>query len=292
MDLTSLSSNLPHNNSAHPEDPAEDEERSSPALLMSAFKQAAYSVTALYKQANEQVDRARQDGHKDGYQECLDDIFSLLQRLDENGQTDPATRELFKQWALGKRRKLGPRSARREERELSSESDLERHRSSSPAQPQQQQEQQPSRQQEQQCQQQSSGSDASQQMGMNPPAQSSPAAPCVAHAPPQLPAFSFQAVRFPPPPETSDIELPDNDYNDSPPPSPRMAPSQSHLFQHGNFQQHRPFSHATNTPRGRRVRSGGSRQGTKRRMDAVEEIFGMAGVEKMQQHQSKKGRFQ
>jgi len=90
----------------------------------------------------------------------------------------------------------------------------------------------------------------------------------------------------------SDIELPDNDYNDSPPPSPRMAPSQSHLFQHGNFQQHRPFSHATNTPRGRRGRSGGSRQGTKRRMDAVEEIFGMAGVEKMQQHQSKKGRFQ
>jgi hypothetical protein len=275
MDLTSLSSNLPRNNPPNPDDLPEDEEPSS-TILMSAFKQAAYSVTTLYKMAGEQVERARRDGQKEGYQECLDDLFALLQRLD--GKGDPATREIFKQWALGKRRKLGNRATRRDEREPSSESDIvERQRSSSPV------------QQQQPPQQLHTDPEPAEQMHISSPSRQS--LPPATHSPPLLPhlsTFNFSAAHHMPrhvrpQPETSDLELPDND---SPPTSPRITPQQN-IFQHNSFQQTKTFG--GNNPNGSR-RHSRPRAGNKRRYESIDDFFGLAGMEKM--HMGKKGRFQ
>ncbi|KAA8903029.1 hypothetical protein FN846DRAFT_70623 [Sphaerosporella brunnea] len=253
MDLTSLSSNLPRNSSQ--DDHTEDEEPSS-TILMSAFKQAAQSVTALYKMAGEQVERSRREGQKDGYQDCLDDLFALIERLE--GKVDAPTREVFRQWALGKRRKLGPRQTRREEREASSESDsVDRQRSSSPMQ-----------------------SPQHQQTAESLP----PVANYTPPALPQLGTFNFQTTHHlprhvPPPPETSDIELPDND---SPPTSPRIAPQQNvNMFQHT-----KNFGHQTGSRMGRHSRSHPSK---KRRFESVDDFFELAGMEKMRM--GKKGRF-
>jgi hypothetical protein len=267
MDLTSLSSNLPRNHSSQDDHP-EDEEPAS-TILMSAFRQAAQSVTALYKMAGEQVERSRREGQNVGYQDCLDDLLALIERLEAKG--DPATRETFKQWALGKRRKLGPRPTRREDREPSSESETaDRQRSSSPVQPQQHQQH----------------TEPPHQSPMDSPMQQLP--PVAAYNPPtlpQLPSFNFQATpmprHMPPPPETSDIELPDND---SPPTSPRITPQQN------IFQQTKNFGHQNGSRLGRHNRA---RAGNKRRFESVDDFFDIAGMEKMEKmRMGKKGRFQ
>jgi len=255
MDLTSLSSNLPRNG-PHSEEPAEDEEPAS-TVLMAAFKQAASSVTHLYRTANEQVDRARRDGQRDGYQDCLDDLFTLLSRLE--GKADPTTRETIRQWALGKRRKLGPRSARRDDRESSSESDVDHNSCSSPVHQSQIHEDLPSQA-------------PTEPERIDPPQM------------PQVPIFTFQAHHVPrhvpSPPETTDLELPDND---SPPPSPVITP------QHNMFQQTKNFGgHGTNVSRGRHHNR--SRVGNKRRYDSIDDFFELAGLEKMRM--GKKGRYQ
>jgi hypothetical protein len=264
MDLSSLSSHLPRNHSSqdnHPED-----EESASTVLMSAFRQAAHSVTALYKMAGEQVERSRRESHNAGYQDCLDDIFALIERLE--GKADPATREIFRQWALGKRRKLGPRPARREDREASSESETaDQQRSSSPIQPQEDQQQ----------------TEPPHHRPMDLSMQQSP--PVAAYNSSTIPqsSFNFQATHVPrhapSPPETSDIELPDND---SPPTSPRIAPQQN------IFQQTKNFGHRDGSRLGRR-----SRTGTKRRFESVDDFFDLAGMEKMEKmRMGKKGRFQ
>jgi hypothetical protein len=254
MDLTSLSSNLPRNPS-NVDEQAEDEEPAS-TILMAAFKQAATSVTSLYKAANEQVERSRRDGVKDGYQECLDDLFALLVRLESKSNSDPATREIFKQWALGRRRRLGPRT--REYRETSSESEAaDRQRSSSPIHP-------PIRQPE-----------ISHPITMVSTVKRSPPPPPT----PQMPVFTFE-----PPqhisrhvPDTTDFKIRDND---SPPPSPIITPPQN------VFQQSKSH-HNTNGSRGRHVRP---RAGNKRRFDTFNDFFDIASLDKLQM--GKKGRFQ
>ncbi|KAI5811749.1 hypothetical protein DFH27DRAFT_605857 [Peziza echinospora] len=89
MDLTSLSSTLPNNPKRNNYPPAE---------LMAAFKQAALSVTNLYKQANTDVERSR----KLGYQDCLDDLLQLISsdRIQLNNEVVK-----IREWGLSKRRK-------------------------------------------------------------------------------------------------------------------------------------------------------------------------------------------
>ena len=69
-----------------------------PAALMSAFKQAALSVTTLYKSANAEIENSQ----KQGYQDCLDDLLSLLSsdRIHRNSEVAKV-----REWALSKRRR-------------------------------------------------------------------------------------------------------------------------------------------------------------------------------------------
>lgn len=96
MDLTSLSSTLPSQSRGS----RESQYDYPPADLMSAFKQAAMSVTTLYKCANTEIERAR----KQGYQDALDDLLHLI-----NSDRVYANSEVVKirEWALSKRRKAG-----------------------------------------------------------------------------------------------------------------------------------------------------------------------------------------
>ncbi|RPB21269.1 hypothetical protein L211DRAFT_870108 [Terfezia boudieri ATCC MYA-4762] len=90
MDLTSLSSTLPgQSRNSQYEYP-----------LMSAFKQAAMSVTTLYKSANTEIVRAR----KQGYQDALNDLLHLI-----NSDRIYTNSEVIKirEWGLSRRRKSG-----------------------------------------------------------------------------------------------------------------------------------------------------------------------------------------
>ncbi|RPA96584.1 hypothetical protein L873DRAFT_1791562 [Choiromyces venosus 120613-1] len=105
MDMTSLSSNLPNENHS-PEDPPDPEPGPSSTLLLQAFKQTALSVTNLYKAAANEAQRSRRDGRVEGYQDCLEDFLAFIDRIENRG--DQKTLAMLRQWALGKRRKLGP----------------------------------------------------------------------------------------------------------------------------------------------------------------------------------------
>ena len=103
---------------------------------------------------------------------------------------------------------------------------------------------------------------------------------------------------IPQPPDTSDLEIPDND---SPPASPRMAPQATIFQHHGAFQQTKPFgvashNHANGSRHGHGHGHGGrhhsrARAGTKRRFESFNDYFDLTEMEKMQ-HLGKKGRFQ
>lgn len=86
--LTSLQSTLPQESQyAYP-----------PAALMSAFKQAALSVTTLYKCANTEIERAR----KQGYQDALDDLLHLINSDRINPNTEITK---IREWGLARRRR-------------------------------------------------------------------------------------------------------------------------------------------------------------------------------------------
>lgn len=69
----------------------------SPEQLLAVFKAAALSVTKLYKTSAAAESRARAEG----YQECLDDLFTLLEK-DATGLGDQAVSKL-RRW-IGERR--------------------------------------------------------------------------------------------------------------------------------------------------------------------------------------------
>ncbi len=264
MDLTSLSSNLPRNNPSLHDDQTDSEVESSSALLMSNFKQAALTVTTLYKSAAAELDRSRKEGRLEGYNDCLDDLLTLLVKIE--GRADANTTEQLRQWALSRRRKVGrpkPRKqqADRTDRDTSVESDTptERPRSSSPPFPHGAETLPPN------CRSKPS----------NPP-------PRTSLNPPQAPAFTFRSDQHlprhvPPPPETVDVELPDTDFN-SPPSSPQIIPQGG--YHSRSSRSSLPPGNGHGTPR---------RAGNKRRFGNLNDFFDLAGVEKM--HMGKKGRY-
>ncbi|KAF8456436.1 hypothetical protein BDZ91DRAFT_745602 [Kalaharituber pfeilii] len=95
MDLTSLSSTLP---SQGQQQPANYD--FPPADLMSAFKQAAFSVTTLWKTANGEIERAK----KEGYQECLEELLHLIgsDRIYANSEVIK-----IREWASARQRRIG-----------------------------------------------------------------------------------------------------------------------------------------------------------------------------------------
>ena len=96
MDLTSLSTTLPAQGRKSPESQYDYP----PAALMSAFKQAALSVTTLYKTANGEIEQAR----KQGYQDCLEDLLQLInsERIYPNSEVIK-----IREWGLAERRRAG-----------------------------------------------------------------------------------------------------------------------------------------------------------------------------------------
>ncbi|KAI5817456.1 hypothetical protein BZA77DRAFT_309608 [Pyronema omphalodes] len=93
MDMQSLSTNLPKQNRPDPE-------------LAQAFRTAAHSITLLYTKAGENAGKARQDGLKEGYARCLDDVLSLINTLEERKTPQTSRSETIRQWTLFKKRKL------------------------------------------------------------------------------------------------------------------------------------------------------------------------------------------
>lgn len=257
MDLTSLSSNLPRNPSSEDQHEPEADLTPTPDLMM-AFRQAALSVTTLYKAAASEVERARRTGRGEGYSDCLDDVLQLLIKIES--RADKKTLEIFKQWALSKRRKLGERPRRkREDREASSESER---RSSSPIHHQ--------------------------------PLPQSTSSPSARRSPPksttaQVPVISYtanQSRHVPPPLDTVDVELPDHDI-DSPPTSPRR-PTQ---YGPTNVFQFQANAHPVTSAKAHGKR-GRERAGAKRGFDSLNmnDFFDLAGIEKL--HNAKRHRYQ
>lgn len=283
MDLTSLSSNLPRSAS----DDVDNTEEPTSAILMSAFKQAALSVTQLYKTAAEQADRSRRAGRSEGYNECLEDLLGLLNRLE--GRPDLQNLEAIKQWTLSRRRKTAggggggsgggaggagaggggadnTTHTQQAAREQSMESDsspeitLPAPRSSSPA-PPPSPEQQPA------------------QLVTSIP-QGPPPRPTTASVfPPsanQMSMFTFRHEQhLPRSSDMSDPEYADEVDLASPPASPQPNPFQTQ--QQARPGQPRHPKHLHHQPR----------TGTKRRYNTMNDFFELAGLEKM-----KKTRFQ
>lgn len=131
MDLTSLSSTLP-NNPTHGHrntTPRSAQDDFPPALLMSAFKQAALSVTNLYKTANAEIESSR----KLGYQECLEDLLNLLEsgKIQQNSETTK-----IREWVLSKSRSGGSGPSQHNEQHTEeSEDDKTRSRTTEPSSP-------------------------------------------------------------------------------------------------------------------------------------------------------------
>lgn len=94
MDLTSLQSTLP----LQGQNSQESQYAYPPAALMSAFKQAALSVTTLYKCANTEIEHAR----KQGYQDALDDLLHLINsdRISLNSEVTK-----IREWGLARQRR-------------------------------------------------------------------------------------------------------------------------------------------------------------------------------------------
>ncbi|KAL7273751.1 hypothetical protein RUND412_003371 [Rhizina undulata] len=278
MDLTSLSSNLPRNHPASSEEPPETDQENASALLLSVFKQAALSVTNLYKAAATERERSYRKERTEGYQECLDDILVFIEKVE--GRSDPRTMEMLRQWALSRRRKAGGGGSRKsrprtEDRDMSSdveEAPTDRHRSVSPLHQRH--------------------SPPPNITNVSPSRKVSP----ISHVETN-PVFSFRSDvnmprHVPPPPRfdsIEDVELPDNDdYAQSPPTSPTIHP-----HAHGNHFQGRNSQTNNNGAGGMRLNSGSpssnslnkhgaARAGTKRRLGSLGDFFDLAGMEKIQ----------
>ena len=231
MDLTSLSSTLP----AQSRNSQNSQYEYPPAALMSAFKQAAMSVTTLYKSANTEIERAR----KQGYQDALDDLLQLINsdRIYTNSEVTK-----IREWGLSRRRKAGgdgESGARRSDPVDDSEdergqsqtapSSSPMRESEPPADPQPQEQHAPS------------GPVSSPSYHSIP---TSPPPPEVYHpVPKEIPqSFSFRSNHHlprhvPPPPRApylEDIELPDT-MPDSPMSTSSSGEQTLHHINHSNF---------------------------------------------------------
>jgi hypothetical protein len=289
---------LPRENLSSSEDPPDPDPEPSSTLLLQAFKQTALSVTNLYKTAANEAQRSRRDGRAEGYQDCLNDLLAFVDKVESRG--DPRTIEMLRQWAYGKRRKVGAgiggRQRKREDREQSMESDevpapavvvdSERSCGPGPVSPAPQRSVTPPL-----------ASMVAPQQPFNPLSRkSSPT-----HSRQQGPVFSFRAnidlPRHVPPPvfESRPVDshhLPEMDFY-SPPTSPTLATHKNIFHNPGttNPTAIPGFRGAPGSPSSTNMgRHGQARAGSKRRFGSLSDFdfFEMAEAEKLQM--GKRGR--
>ncbi|KAF1989803.1 hypothetical protein K402DRAFT_390776 [Aulographum hederae CBS 113979] len=121
MDMRSLNTSLP---STSTDSPRKQETPAPEALsLASAFKEAALSVTNLYRTAAAE----RAGGHSDGYQSCLEDLLKFLDR--ENLGVGDGEGWRIRRWATERHHGLTPSHPEESDEETEEE---KRPRSSSP----------------------------------------------------------------------------------------------------------------------------------------------------------------
>ena len=130
MDLSALHTTLPGHSPQHSSAEAAAAAVSPDALLLQAFKDAAKSVTLLYKNSVSANTTSRQEG----YHEALSDVLEVLDT--EAAHNDPSFALVrLREWVIQQRRKRAP------QREMSAESEDDVIRQREPQQQQQQQQQ-------------------------------------------------------------------------------------------------------------------------------------------------------